>query len=151
MVQNSKGDTPLHVKSPLCISNWRGLASPALHENEDVRSKLAQEAISLVLSTPDAVEARLLRENSAIATPLHIALASGAHDCVIEALLSASPASVGSEDGRGMLPLHWAAAFGRASYGGEKTYRTISSRVNKCHRRWGYTIASGSLQFHDGG
>ncbi len=118
MVQNSEGDTPLHmlVSSPLCISNWRGLTSPALHENEDVRSKLAQEAISLVLSTPDAVEACLLRENSASATPLHIALASGAHDCVIEALLSASPASVGSEDGRGRLPLHWAAAFGRASY-----------------------------------
>jgi ankyrin repeat protein len=118
MVQNSEGDTPLHmlVSSPLCTSNWRGLTSPALHENEDIRSKLAQEAISLVLSTPDAVEACLLRENSASATPLHIALASGAHDCVIEALLSASPASVGSEDGRGMLPLHWAAAFGRASY-----------------------------------
>ncbi len=116
-IQNSEGDTPLHmfVSSPLCTSDWRGLLSP-ITEEDDIRSKLAKEAISLVLATPDAVEACLLRENSAGATPLHIALASGAHDCVIESLLSASPSSVGCEDGRGMLPLHWAAAFGRASY-----------------------------------
>ena len=118
MVQNTEGDTPLHmlVSSPLCTSNWRGLGPSQLgNESEVARSKLAYDAISLALSTPDAVEACLLRENSASATPLHIALASGAHDCVIESLLSASPSAVGSEDGRGMLPLHWAAAFGRAS------------------------------------
>ena len=51
------------------------------------------------------------------ATPLHVALAHGAHDCVIEALLDAAPSAAEVEDARGLLPLHWAAAFGRVSHG----------------------------------
>ena len=119
-IQNSEGDTPLHmlVSSPLCTADWR--SSTLRDKITDVarnatRVKLALEAIQLALDTSDGREACLLRERTG-ATPLHIALASGAHDVVIEALLDAAPSSTRSEDGRGMVPLHWAAAFGRASY-----------------------------------
>lgn len=114
--QNSEGDTPLHmlVSSPLCtVESNKSSREPS--PTNEVKEKLAKEAITLALSTPEGVEACLLQERTG-GTPLHIALASGAHDCVIEALLSASPASARIEDSRGMLPLHWAGAFGKANY-----------------------------------
>ena len=113
-VQNSEGDTPLHmlVSSPLCTAEKNSKEPSPTNE---VKEKLAKEAITLALSTPEGIEACLLQERTG-GTPLHIALASGAHDCVIEALLSASPASARIEDSRGMLPLHWAGAFGKANY-----------------------------------
>jgi len=115
-VQNSEGDTPLHmlVSSPLCTAEFNKNSKEPSPTNE-VKEKLAKEAITLALSTPEGIEACLLQERTG-GTPLHIALASGAHDCVIEALLSASPASARIEDSRGMLPLHWAGAFGKANY-----------------------------------
>ena len=133
--QNSEGDTPLHmlVSSPLCTCDWR--ASPHVPStsmssssssssrggvggggaSEDVRARLATEAMSLALSSTDAADACAARD-SAGATPLHVALASGARDCVVEALLSAHPAAARIEDDRGMLPLHWAAAFGKVGH-----------------------------------
>merc|ERR1719203_1736351 len=125
--QNSEGDTPLHmlVSSPLCCSSdWRssnnnnngnGNNNNAMSSGNEIRVKLAQEAIVLALSSPNAIEACLLPERTG-ATPLHIALASGAHSCIIDSLLAASPEAIRAEDMRGMLPLHWAAAFGRHSY-----------------------------------
>ena len=116
-VQNSEGDTPLHmlVSSPLCTAESTNKSSKEPSPTNEVKEKLAKEAITLALSTSEGVEACLLQERTG-GTPLHIALASGAHDCVIEALLSASPASARIEDSRGMLPLHWAGAFGKANY-----------------------------------
>ena len=133
--QNSEGDTPLHmlVSSPLCTCDWRAsphVASTSMSSSspssssrggggggasEDVRARLATEAMSLALSSPDAAEACAARD-SAGATPLHVAFASGARDCVVEALLSAHPEAARIEDDRGMLPLHWAAAFGKVGH-----------------------------------
>ena len=116
-IQNSEGDTPLHmlVSSPLCTNNT---TNSNTNNNSNVgevqnakKEKLAKEAITLALSCPDAIEACLLQERTG-ATPLHVAIASGAYDCVIEALLNAAPSATQIEDLKGMLPVHWAAAFG---------------------------------------
>lgn len=135
-MQNSEGDTPLHmlVTSPLCAASV-----PAAGDDDDVgdtargssnnrrsssaddnisskltnAEKMALEAVNLALEAEAAVNATTPEG----ATPLHVALAHGAHDCVIEALLEAAPSVAEVEDGRGLLPLHWAAAFGRVSHG----------------------------------
>ncbi|KAL7529080.1 hypothetical protein ACHAXR_007924 [Thalassiosira sp. AJA248-18] len=54
LVQNSEGDTPLHmlVSSPLCNAEWRSLSSNNNNNAaSSARAKLAQEAITLALST----------------------------------------------------------------------------------------------------
>mmetsp|Transcript_386 Transcript_386/g.661 ORF Transcript_386/g.661 Transcript_386/m.661 type:complete len:897 (+) Transcript_386:96-2786(+) len=133
-MQNSEGDTPLHmlVTSPLCAATdpaddgvvgdtTRGANnkrnSSSGDDNTSSKStnveKLALEAVHLALESETA-ECATTPEG---ATPLHVALAHGAHDCVIEALLDAAPSAAEVEDGRGLLPLHWAAAFGRLSHG----------------------------------
>ena len=43
-------------------------------------------------------------------------MTSGAHNGVVRSLLSASPAAARIEDGRGMIPLHWAAALRRVRH-----------------------------------
>ena len=132
MMQNSEGDTPLHmlVTSPLCaaVPADDDAAGTITKATVDIHSssigdetttpkqannseKVALEAVKLALSA-GAVENVTTPEG---ATPLHVALAHGAHDCVIEALIDAAPSVAEIEDGRGLLPLHWAAAFGRVS------------------------------------
>lgn len=136
-MQNSEGDTPLHmlVTSPLCAASVpaadddaagdtaRGSShnrSSSSNIGDDIISskltnseKMALEAVNLALEAEAAVSATTPEG----ATPLHVALAHGVHDCVIEALLDAAPSAAEAEDGRGLLPLHWAAAFGRVSHG----------------------------------
>ncbi len=115
-MQNSEGDTPLHmlVTSPLCAAS-AGAADDGGVNNKRSAVKLALEAVKLALKA-DTVDCATTKERTG-ATPLHVALAHGAHDCVIEALLDAAPSAAEVEDGRGMLPLHWAAAFGRVGHG----------------------------------
>ncbi|KAL3782819.1 hypothetical protein ACHAWO_005732 [Cyclotella atomus] len=120
-MQNSEGDTPLHmlVTSHLCtadmVTNGGGAnsSSSRLLTSVSNASKLALEAVDLALFS--GTEALTVQEKPTGATPLHVALANGAHACVIEALLEAAPSVAMLEDSRGMLPLHWAAAFGRTS------------------------------------
>ncbi|KAL3794674.1 hypothetical protein HJC23_010102 [Cyclotella cryptica] len=117
-MQNFEGDTPLHmlVTSQLCSadvsSSLNGNSNNSTSHVLSSASKLALEAVDLALFYGS--EALAVRERTG-ATPLHVALAHGSHACVVEALLDAAPTSVMIEDARGMLPLHWAAAFGRAS------------------------------------
>lgn len=112
-IQNAEGDTPLNmlVSSPLCAA----LDPSSSITNASACAQMALEAVQLALAS-DVEGAALPIQERTGATPLHVALAHGAHDCVIEALLDAAPSCAMIEDGRGMLPLHWAAAFGRASY-----------------------------------
>jgi ankyrin repeat protein len=118
-MQNSEGDTPLHmlVTSHLCTSDMvmsgGNSSSTRLLASVSSASKLALEAVDLALFS--GTEALTMQEKPTGATPLHVALANGAHACVIEALLEAAPSVAVLEDSRGMLPLHWAAAFGRTS------------------------------------
>jgi hypothetical protein len=131
-MQNSEGDTPLHmlVTSPLCTgtaaaddddttrgaSKNRTSSSGVSTTSKSTKTeKLALEAVNLVLKA-EAFECATIPERTG-ATPLHVALANGSHDCVIEALLDAAPSAAEVEDGRGLLPLHWAAAFARVGYG----------------------------------
>ncbi|KAL3810245.1 hypothetical protein ACHAXA_008735 [Cyclostephanos tholiformis] len=111
-VKNSEGDSPIHMlmSSPLCTCDLRSSSSSSRSGDGEVRARLAMEAMSLALSSPDAVQVCAAQDGSG-ATPLHIALASGARDCVVEALLSSYPEAARVEDERGMLPIHWAAAF----------------------------------------
>ena len=119
-MQNSEGDTPLHmlVTCPLCTADMvmggsNNGSSRMLLGSMSTASKLALEAVDLALFS--GTEALTVQEKPTGATPLHVALANGAHACVIEALLEAVPSVAMLEDSRGMLPLHWAAAFGRTS------------------------------------
>ncbi|KAL7469727.1 hypothetical protein ACHAXS_009992 [Conticribra weissflogii] len=139
-MQNSEGDTPLHmlVTSPLFAADPNAAHArhprPAAYSAKDVAvaAKIAVAALHIALgldvASPSAananvninanaashshVEATLIQERSG-GTPLHVALAHGAHDAVVERLLSLAPAAARAEDNRGMLPLHWAAAFSR--------------------------------------
>lgn len=119
-MQNSEGDTPLHmlVTSQLCTvdivtNSGSNSSSTRLLASASSASKLALEAVDLALFS--GTEALTVQEKPTGATPLHVALANGAHACVVEALLEAAPSVAMMEDSRGMLPLHWAAAFGRTS------------------------------------
>ncbi len=117
-MQNSEGDTPLHmlVTSPLCAASVPAADDDTVGDTSSKSTnaeKMALEAVNLALEAEAAVSATTPEG----ATPLHVALAHGAHDCVIEALLEAAPSAAEVEDERGLLPLHWAAAFGRVSHG----------------------------------
>ena len=100
-LQNSQGDSPLHllVSSPAC--------SAAVNVDEAVIS--AEEAVSVLLQS--SAETALLQDSTG-ATPLHTAIASGAHEDVLLRLFEAKPEAAKVADERGMLPLHYAAAFG---------------------------------------
>jgi ankyrin repeat protein len=141
-IQNIQGDTPLHllVSSPLCIYDWTILeqqqqlsksssgkggsfnsssssssSSSGLLEDDSTCTKLASTALSIVLASPGAIESCATQDSTG-ATPLHIALACGARDCVVEALLSVYPNAAHIEDKKGMIPLHWAAAFSKTGH-----------------------------------
>ena len=116
-MQNAEGDTPVSmlVTSQLCTADMTTSSS----NNSSTRllasggaTKLALEAVDLALFS--GTEALTVQDKTG-ATPLHVSLANGAHTCVIEALLEAAPSVAMLEDSRGMMPLHWAAAFGRTS------------------------------------
>jgi ankyrin repeat protein len=119
-MQNSEGDTPLHmlVTSQLCTADvvsssiGSNSSSHQLLASASNASKLALEAVDLALFS--STEALTVKDRTG-ATPLHASIANGSHACVIEALMNAVPSAAMVADGRGMLPLHYAAAFGRAS------------------------------------
>jgi len=157
-MQNSEGDTPLHmlVTSPLCTAtipadadavadNIRGTSTRRNSSSGDDNTfskstnaeKLALEAVKLALQaeTADCTPPEG-------ATPLHVALAHGAHDCVIEALLDAAPSAAEVEDGRGLLPLHWAAAFGRVSHG------VVKRLINAFPRAVTHVSIDGDIPLH---
>ncbi len=109
--QNSVGDTPLHmlVSSPLCTFDLRAsphipmslsLSSSTTSSLWGIGTRLAMEAMFLVLSLPDAMEACAALGRCG-AMPLHAAIACV---CVVKALLRAYPAMAQVKDERGMLP-----------------------------------------------
>lgn len=128
-MKNSEGDTPLHmlVTSPLCASERlvasddrkSSSASASSSSNSSSCARTALRAVRLALASGTdpsrGAEAALVSRERTGATPLHVALAHGAHDGVCLALLDAAPSASAVEDERGLLPLHWAAAFGRTS------------------------------------
>mmetsp|Transcript_47827 Transcript_47827/g.144646 ORF Transcript_47827/g.144646 Transcript_47827/m.144646 type:complete len:1013 (-) Transcript_47827:248-3286(-) len=106
-MQNSEGDSPLHmlVSSPAC-------AAANLEGNPEA-SAAAERAVKLLLDAgPGGGRDALLLQDMTGATPLHVAVASRASEGVILALLkSAAPDACRTDDNRGMLPLHYVAAF----------------------------------------
>ena len=121
---------PLHllVSSPLCIYDWTileqqqqlskssgGNGIDSVLEDDTTCIKLASTALSIVLASPGAIESCATRDSTG-ATPLHVALACGARDCVVEALLTTYPNAACIEDKKGMIPLHWAAAFSKTGH-----------------------------------
>ena len=109
-MQNAQGDSPLHmlVSSAAC--------APVAVRPDDPRyaaiGASARLVVDLLLGTRGSAEAALLQDASG-ATPLHVALASGAHGSVVDALVDFAPRAMEAADARGMLPLHYAAAYCR--------------------------------------
>ena len=105
-VQNAEGDAPLHLL----------VTSPALcSEGVDYENPDVQRALTSILCSPGGTDSALLRD-SAGATPLHVAIAAGAIESVLLQIVHDVPSCVGVKDIRGMLPLHYVAAFLRTPY-----------------------------------
>lgn len=110
---NRNGDTPLHL-----LMASKAFNSENTPPKKSVAKLLAQAIESLMSMAPKAV----MHQNKQGLTLLHIAIANKAHDRVIQCLLEKSPQVTALVDQRGMLPLHYIAAF---------LYTRISSRHMK--------------------
>jgi ankyrin repeat protein len=107
-MHNSQGDTPLHmlVSSPICCMS----VDDDDDDDEEATLLLSQEAVSCLLGLSEDI---CYTQDSTGATPLHTAIYSGANEHVLVQLMEVAPLVVKVPDARGMLPLHYAAAFGR--------------------------------------
>lgn len=98
---NNDDDTPLHLM----------VASEAFRRNEQnvAIEAAAEEAIaSLLFMAPHLAVA----QNDGGCTLLHVALANRCHERVLVQIITLAPETITSVDHRGMLPLHYVAAFG---------------------------------------
>ena len=98
---NNDDDTPLHlmVASEAFRRNDRNVAVEAA----------AEEAIASLLNMARHLA---VAQNDAGCTLLHVALANQCHERVLVQILTIAPESINVADQRGMLPLHYVAAFG---------------------------------------
>ena len=143
-VQNSEGDTPLHllVASSLCTNSNNAASAPSPNGADAARrGALSREAVRLALSGGEGREAAMSQERTG-GTPLHAAMAAGACDDVVSSLIEGCPAAARTEDSRGMLPLHWAAAFGRASHG------AVRKLVGECPQALTHATVDGDIPLH---
>ena len=98
---NNDDDTPLHLM----------IASEAFRRNEQnvAIEAAAEEAIaSLLFMAPHLAVA----QNDSGCTLLHVALANRCHERVLVQIITLAPETITVVDHRGMLPLHYVAAFG---------------------------------------
>ena len=109
-MQNVEGDTPLQmlVSSPACLPKTWDL-SPESREY-DAAGAISERVLNLLLNAAGGEEATIMKDMTG-ATPLHVAIAAGAHSRVIDALIAAAPQALKMPDNRGMLPMHYVAAF----------------------------------------
>jgi ankyrin repeat protein len=97
---NNSGDSPLHLL----------VCSPGFCRGSDFAVEAAaEEAIASLLKIVGNV-ANI--RNASGATLLHVAIAHGAHEGVLLKLINAAPEAAIIPDNRGMLPVHYVAAFG---------------------------------------
>ena len=109
-MQNAEGDTPLQmlVSSPACLPKSRKL--PLESREDDAAGVSSERVLNLLLKATGGEEAMIMKDMTG-ATPLHVAIAAGAHGRVIDGLIAAAPQALKLPDNRGMLPLHYVAAF----------------------------------------
>jgi ankyrin repeat protein len=97
---NDSGDSPLHLL----------VCSPGFCRGADCAvENAAEEAITSLLKIVGNV-ANI--RNASGATILHVAIAHGAHERVLFKLINMRPEAAFIPDKRGMLPIHYVAAFG---------------------------------------
>jgi hypothetical protein len=101
---NSEGDTPLHLL----------VASKACSSGETSSEATAARAVSILLD--ESVDAAIIQDASG-ATPLHVAISHGSYELVLMKLLEVAPVASKVADERGMLPLHYVAAFWQTPFG----------------------------------
>jgi len=99
-MQNLYGDTPLHLL--VCSKAF------AKSSNFAVEAAAEEATTSLLMMVGHLA----IVKNDCGLTLLHIAIAHGAHERVLVKLLSLGPAAAQVRDQRGMLPVHYVAAFG---------------------------------------
>ena len=108
-MHNGEGDTPLHL---FC-------ASPAVCMKTEQEDKPLKEKRKIALKTllqNFGHESSFLTDKSG-ATPLHVAIAHAVDELIIMRLLRVGGSKVlQKEDDRGMIPLHYAAAFVHSSH-----------------------------------
>jgi len=109
-MQNSEGDTPLHmlVSSPVALPKSWDL--PPDSREYDAAGASAERALGLLLNSSGGRDSALMKDMTG-ATPVHVAIASGAHGAVVDRLIDAAPQALKVADNRGMLPMHYVAAF----------------------------------------
>ena len=100
---NGGGDTPLHLF----------VASKACTSGDFAAEAAAEQAVSLLLG--ECMEVAIIQDSSG-ATPLHTAISHGAHERVLMRLLDIAPVAAKISDQRGMLPLHYVAAFWKTQF-----------------------------------
>jgi len=99
-IPNFYGDSPLHLL----------VTSPAFAKSPDFSVEAAaEEAITSLLMM---VGYLATQKNQSGATLLHCAIAHGAHERVLVKLLNLAGEAASIADSRGMLPVHYVAAFG---------------------------------------
>lgn len=99
-MRNNSGDSPLHLL----------VSSPGFCRGQEFSVEAAaEEAItSLLMMVGHMANIR----NTSGATLLHVAIAHGAHERVLVQVLDLAPTAAHIPDNRGMIPLHYVAAFG---------------------------------------
>ena len=110
-MQNAEGDTPLQmlVSSSACLPKTWDLSPES--RNYDSAGISSEHVLNLLLNAGGGEEA--IMKDMTGATPLHVAIAAGAHGRVIDTLIAAAPQALKMPDNRGMLPMHYVAAFCR--------------------------------------
>lgn len=99
-ILNRDEDSPLHLL----------VSSSAFRRSSDFAIEAAaEELITFFFKTSCSGGVVCNKE---AATPLHVAIASGAHERVLMRLIQIAPDSLEMADEQGMLPIHYLAAFG---------------------------------------
>ena len=107
LLRNKVGDTPLHLFVTSHAASISSLSS--IHPTPEL-SRTSLKALTKVLDNLGEIKISDMKDILG-STPFHSALTSPTDESILSALLDRCPSVCKVEDGKGMIPLHYVAAF----------------------------------------
>lgn len=107
LLRNKVGDTPLHLFVTSHAASVSSLSS--IHPTPEL-SRTSLKALTKLLDNLGETEISEMKDILG-STPFHSALTSPTDESILSALLDRCPSVCKVEDGKGMIPLHYVAAF----------------------------------------